>query len=1125
MKAARILILLALAAAAFPALGRAQTAYQAALRDISGPSLSGKSGAMAKVGFDLALVYEEQRAYQTQSHAAPFAASNSQLHVRDGGVVVEVVPDGAPEALRPALEALGMSVEGVSAHMISGTLPISAIADLAALEGVRFASPAYYTTNVGLTTSQGDAAMNSDNARTYFAVNGAGQRVGVLSDSYNALGGAGADVASGDLPGPGNPDGFVTPVNVLVESGSTDEGRGMLQIVHDVAPGATLAFATANGGQPAFATNINNLRLVAGCTVIVDDFLYFAEPMYQDGVVAQAVNASNAAGVPYFSSAANQDRHAFEDTYRAGTFFAAGAFPSAGGAPSFFGGTAHDFDPGAGVDVMQAFTLGPGQSITLSFQWDQPFFSVSGAPGSANDLDIYVLDSAGATILGGGVASNAGGDPVEVFSFTNTAAVTTAFNLMIVKFSGPSPTRIKYVNFGSGTFTEWATNTGTLYGHANALGAEAVGAARYTQTPRFGVSPAVLETFSSAGATPILFTITGAPTFDARTDKPGIVAPDGANTTFFGAGDPLGTGPFEADGFPNFFGTSAAAPHAAAVAALMRQFSPALPPASIYLAMESTAQDMGVPGFDNDSGWGLINAVSALANINHSDNLDVVTPFGGWDASVVPRNDATATLASCLDQPDAGRQHGRHVFQFHGDRIGSRAFSRVADRRAARSAEHRRDGRWDAGISQWLLCFESGADHGAGWAAHVHERRGQHQPGDRDQRRRQSVRSPVGLESAADRVPEPGGSRRAARYRNNRASEWGWILVHAQSRLRLGDQHRRRHDERRLRSLSLRRLLRERRRLLELAAHLGLRREFHRFRRRALQRHARDRLSRSGASSIRPAAETRSSRTPRMPGCETEAATSTGSASRWSRTGWRMCTSSYIAPGSTVYITLVRTAGTSDMSFDVFSGVAGGIYAPYDGVISDPMGPGIDTKVYTSTDPVASDGWHPIVVYRPTGTGANTPVTYDLHISTVGLAGGGSGSGRGRILVPGRGAEPGARIVRVPVRAAGQRSRSPRAVRSERTRRADAGGRGIPGGAEVGFVEPAWREWSARGAGHLPGADHSGGTDQQHPRRGARLAELNAQAATWIRPGGRLCLCSRERLELQVAARDSPIDA
>src|SRR5678815_5434165 len=52
--------------------------------------------------------------------------------------------------------------------------------------------------------------------------------------------------------------------------------------------------------------------------------------------------------------------------------------------------------------------------------------------------------------------------------------------------------------------------------------------------------------------------------------KPGFTGPDGGNTTFFVADIAARIpGSNEPDGFPNFFGTSASAPHVAAIGALM----------------------------------------------------------------------------------------------------------------------------------------------------------------------------------------------------------------------------------------------------------------------------------------------------------------------------------------------------------------------------------------------------------------------------------------------------------------------------------------------------------------------------------------------------------------------------
>ena len=73
-----------------------------------------------------------------------------------------------------------------------------------------------------------------------------------------------------------------------------------------------------------------------GCNIIVDDLSYITESFFKDGQVANSVNAANAAGVAYFTSAGNFSDASFEDTFRGVTI------------PSQFDitGQAHDFGGG-----------------------------------------------------------------------------------------------------------------------------------------------------------------------------------------------------------------------------------------------------------------------------------------------------------------------------------------------------------------------------------------------------------------------------------------------------------------------------------------------------------------------------------------------------------------------------------------------------------------------------------------------------------------------------------------------------------------------------------------------------------------------------------------------------------
>ena len=569
---------------------------------LSGGSAAGqidKNGPMAKLTDRLVKLHNQYATYLTQRTLGPFSSDDGLIPLVEDRVVVDAVASGDANALKTDLESLGMQHAAVLGRIVSGELPVSALASAARLATLQFAQPATAILNVGSVTSQGDQAMRSDVARATFGVNGSGVTVGVLSDSFNCLGGAATDVASGDL----------SPVTVLQESstcggssGGTDEGRAMLQIVHDIAPGASLAFATANGGTANLANNILALKN-SGANVIVDDAIYPNELMFQDGIVAQAVNNVVAGGAAYFSSAGNWARNSYQSAFKPGGKFDPGAIPSAPGVPPFFGGTAHNFDPGSGTDVFQRITLPPGAGLSMSLQWDSPAFSVSGAPGSPNDLDVYVLNSNATQVVAAATFDNLGRDPVELccLSFTNTTGTTADFNIMIVNFTGPNPGFIKYVlfNFG-GTIQEFASNSSTIFGHANAVGAEAVGAVRYTQTPAFGVSPPQLEPFSSSGGTPIFFDLAGNRLSNAEIpSKPEIVAPDGVVTTMAG--------------FSPFFGTSSASPHAAGVAALILQAKPGSTPLQIYSALENTAIDMGPPGFDYDSGFGLLQADAALA--------------------------------------------------------------------------------------------------------------------------------------------------------------------------------------------------------------------------------------------------------------------------------------------------------------------------------------------------------------------------------------------------------------------------------------------------------------------------------------------------------------------------------
>jgi hypothetical protein len=611
---------------------------------------------MGKVGA-LARLHAEYAAAVAKGSQATFKPSSPLIRVNKAGfVLIDAVAANDAATLQADLEALGLQRAARFGRRVSGWFPIKAIDKMASLRSLKFAHPSYALTQAGLVTSQGDKALRSDIARVSSGVDGTGVTVGVLSDSYNCLGGAATDIATDDLPSQVTVrDDFNASECLFM---GTDEGRAMMQIVHDVAPGAAQAFHTAFNGLADFANGILELKTAAGADVIVDDVIYLEEPMFADGAVAQAVDQVKVMGVPYFSAAGNSAQDSYESAFH-GSGEQVTIVDGLGNI--LISGEAHDFDPGPGMDLLQSITADFGTQVVLSLQWDQPYFSVSGLPGSTSDIEICITDNPPngipTVVFACSFVDNFNNDPVDVLTYLNFD-FNSDFALMILNNGNvPDPAGLmKYVWFNGGaTIGEHHTPSSTIYGHANAAGAEAVGAAFYQETPEFGQTPPLLEPFSSAGGTPILFDPNGNRLSTPVRQKPEIVAPDGIDTTFFPPPELFGNTDVDGSGFPNFFGTSAAAPHAAGVAALMLDKNSALSPDEVYGSLESTAIDMDptTTEFDFKSGYGFIRADLAL-NAVLGPPSDPMLHVGDLDGSATKNSRFWKAIVSIAVHNNAG---------------------------------------------------------------------------------------------------------------------------------------------------------------------------------------------------------------------------------------------------------------------------------------------------------------------------------------------------------------------------------------------------------------------------------------------------------------------------------------
>jgi hypothetical protein len=634
-------------------------------------------------------------------------------------VLVDAIAHGNPRELLRTLQGLGLEHPAVYSNDIGGWLPVRQLNTAAARPELHALRASMMHTHAGLVTSQGDFAQGSDTVRASHSLTGSGVTVGVLSDSFNCY--AVYEQANSGVTEKGSngyngyaPNGFTatattdestgdltTSVNVVEEADCLsygapdqlpfgDEGRALLQIVHDVAPGAALAFHTGDNSEADFASGIGKLQ-AAGARVIADDIGYYDEPFFQDGIVAQAIDSAQSAGVAYFAAAGNNGTVSYDNT--------APAFTTTTNTLSTAGEMLLNFDPTGASNTtalsINVPTLDPGDFFALVLQWDQPY--VTGAPtsgGATSQLELCVTGAAASPIIIGSTASSPGAisctglntpgaDPVQLLIIGNPAnasgpstAETIALEIGLGQGSA-APGRIKLAVDGDGLAI--AINNGfvpasvpTLQGHPGAAGAMAVGAAPFWNTPSCGVSPAVLEPYSSRGGEPILFDVNGnrLSTAEQRT-KPDVVDTDGVYTTFFGTVisqtgfKDSSTVPecADTDSFPSFFGTSAATPHAAGAAALFLQYNASLAPAQIYQALRSTASAMGSTVPNDTSGYGLVQAEQALAALPAPGSTGSSSSSGGSGSSSGSSSSGSSSSGSSSSgSSSSGSSHGGGSF-------------------------------------------------------------------------------------------------------------------------------------------------------------------------------------------------------------------------------------------------------------------------------------------------------------------------------------------------------------------------------------------------------------------------------------------------------------------------------
>jgi hypothetical protein len=359
----------------------------------------------------------------------------------DKVIVTLMVKNKTIEKVKSELLKKGMTDISVYKNLMSGVFPISRLNELENVSNISSISTSQAFkkgfTSWGNAYNSADTAMFTDVVRKSYNVDGSGITIGVMSDSYNCLNTASKDVENGDLP---------KNVKVVKEypfcaDGGTDEGRAMLQLIHDIAPNAKLLFRTAFISEVDMAAGILELKK-AGANIIVDDVGWLTALMFQDGPAAQAVDEVTAAGVTYFSSAGNSARLSYESDFVAGK-------PNSGD-------SAHDFGKAAGQasDFYQPIFIPQGASVRIALQWDDASkiadVENKNNPTAKTDLDMFLLDSDKKVILTSSQDSNVGHDAVEFMGYrtpSNVSVENQNYYLYVSRRAGVNPTHLKYLIF------------------------------------------------------------------------------------------------------------------------------------------------------------------------------------------------------------------------------------------------------------------------------------------------------------------------------------------------------------------------------------------------------------------------------------------------------------------------------------------------------------------------------------------------------------------------------------------------------------------------------------------------------------------------------------------------------
>ena len=541
---------------------------------------------------------EAQPAEKTAQRSAAPEAGESHSQARfdsQGRIQIAVHYDCASQAPLRALSAAGLAVSA-AVHVpplcsVEGWSPATAIPDLASLHAVRTIDLPVYSRVIqpvmrALPRAQAsvDTAINGNavaitHAAEFIATTGktgAGVTIGMMSDDVTSL----AIIQSrGELP---QHIAVLTPAAQSNPLPPTDEGTMLLEESHAMAPGATLLFC-APQTDVEYVSCLAAL-IGAGASVVADDLEYPGEDvMSAESSLAQGVSAvlTQNPNVLLFSAGGNENESYWQGPYaprRLSTPLTCRVNGQADVYAQTFNGS-----------LYEELTLYDTLRAPIYLQWADPFGQ------SISNFDLYVMDQNQQVLKC--IPGAAGRDVFDLDADPKLAS--GRFHLVIgtpgTEFAGKF---LKLFVYGNGAAVLGSAAPGGIGSPQKLLPRVATIGAVYGGD---GVGD-LIEPYSATGPVDLEFPS------PQSLQAPALVAPDAVNVD--AAGTYFTTGPGQL-----FYGTSAAAPNAAAVAALLRAAFPTLSAARILGALQSGAVALSETTPNGVFGYGRVDALGALQSL------------------------------------------------------------------------------------------------------------------------------------------------------------------------------------------------------------------------------------------------------------------------------------------------------------------------------------------------------------------------------------------------------------------------------------------------------------------------------------------------------------------------------